>query len=100
MGEFLVNKERIMAMRQRGICKKIIDANVRFMGMAFNQLKSWRSYCQLEAQAKSHITQMRDALLDKLFKGREKFERQQFQSAFERLIKWNQLCNTKQAITK
>jgi len=68
--------------------------------MAFNQLKANYKESLLESEAKNNVTNMRDALLDKLFGNREKFERQMFIAAFERLIKWNHLCNTKQAIIK
>jgi len=98
--EALVNAERLRAMKQRGIMRRIIDANARFMGMAMNQLKSHSKELQLESEAKSNVTNMRDALLDKLFGNREKFERQMFVAAAEKLIKWNHLCNTKQAIIK
>lgn len=98
--EALVNAERLRAMKQRGIMRRIIDANARFMGMAMNQLKSHSKELQLESEAKNNVTNMRDALLDKLFGNREKFERQMFVAAAEKLIKWNHLCNTKQAIIK
>ena len=54
----------------------------------------------LEAEAKLNISNFRNSLLDKLFKGREAYEKRQFQCAFDRLYKWNQLCSIKQAIIK
>jgi len=96
----LINKERILAMKQRGICRRIIDSNVRLAGLAFNQIISFYKQCLLEAEAKANISNMRNSMLDKMFKGREAFEKRQFESAFGSLSKWNQLCNTKQAIIK
>jgi len=43
---------------------------------------------------------LKNALLDKIFGNREKFDQMLFKSAFERMAKWNSLCNTKQAIVK
>jgi len=94
------HREETLLMKQRGIIRKIIDSNSRICGMAMNSLKAWLAHCLLLDEANKGIANMRNGMLDKLFKTREGHERRQFQSAFERMIKWNQLCNTKQAIIK
>jgi hypothetical protein len=87
-------------MKQRGICRKIVDAGARLAGMAMNQLKSFYKECLLDDLANKGTADLKNALLDKLFGNREKFDQQLFKSGFERMIKWNSLCNTKQAIVK
>merc|ERR1712196_193184 len=39
-----VEKERVLFMKQRGIMRKIVDTNTRFMGMGYNKLvESWKA---------------------------------------------------------
>lgn len=96
----IIERERILMMKQRGICRKIIDANTRFMGMAMNSLKHFYAQSLLEDETHRNIDSMRNSIIDNIFKGREKYEKKTMKIVLDRLYKWNQLCNTQQAIVK
>jgi len=93
-------KERILAMKQRGIMRKIVDSGTRLCGMAMNSLKAHLKDCILIDETNAGICNMRSGMMNSLCKGREGHERRQVKDALDRLTKWNKLNNMKQAICK
>merc|ERR1712178_8030 len=70
------------------------------MGMAWNQFLSFMKDCKLQDAANAGISNLKNGMLDSLFKNREGHERRQVKSAFDILDKWNKAANMKQMVCK
>merc|ERR1711935_1147575 len=95
-----IARERALAAKQRGIMRRIVDANSRLEGMAMNALLAHLAECKQIDEANSNICNMRESMMNSLLKGREGHEKRQVKSALDILKRHNELQNTKQMIIK